>query len=734
MDILSKLAEEFPSIRQDRAQNIINLIDEGNTIPFIARYRKEMTGSCDDQVLREFNDRLLYLRNLEKRKEEVAKSIREQGKMTDEIQTALDGATTLTEVEDIYRPYKQKKKTRASVAIERGLQPLADYILAQDKNADVRAEAEKYVDEEKGVLTIEDAISGAKDIIAEIVSDDANVRKKLRNLFMKNGEIETRLVNAEDEGAKVYEMYADYSESIAEIKSHRVLAVNRGEKEGFLKVKVTFNDTIAKRITGAGYLKDGGYSTTLVSEAVDDGYDRLIFPSIEREIRAALTEAASEQAIKMFEVNLKPLLMQPPVKDKVTLGLDPAYRTGCKIAVVDGTGKVLDKTVVYPTPGPKQNVEAAKVKLKELIEKYNVDIISIGNGTASKESEIFVAELIKEIHEATGRDVAYIVVSEAGASVYSASPLGAEEFPDFDVAERSAVSIARRLQDPLAELIKIDPKSIGVGQYQHDMDKKRLDSVLSGVLEDCVNSVGVDLNTASVSLLKYVAGLNAGIAKNIVTYREANGKFVSRKDILKVPKLGEKAFTQCAGFLRITDGSNILDNTAVHPESYAAAERLLQLFGYSEEDVKEGKISDLPNKVKEYGAEKAAKEVGLDVPTLNDIVAEIIKPGRDIREALPKPVLRQDIMDINDLAPGMELSGTVRNVVDFGAFVDIGVHQDGLVHISEITERYIRHPSDVLEVGQPVTVWVKDVDVKKNRIGLTMKNPAAKKKNAAKAQ
>lgn len=734
MDILKKLTEEFPSIREDRAQNIINLIDEGNTIPFIARYRKEMTGSCDDQVLREFNDRLLYLRNLEKRKEEVEKSITDQGKMTDEIRLALDAATTLTEVEDIYRPYKQKKKTRASIAIERGLQPLADFILAQDKNADVKSEAEKYIDEEKGITTVDEAIAGAKDIIAEIVSDDANVRKKLRNLFMKNGEIETKLINADKDEAKVYEMYADYSESVAEIKSHRVLAVNRGEKEGFLKVKVTFNEVIAKRIAGAGYLKDGGYSTQLVQEAVEDGYDRLIYPSIEREIRAALTEAASEQAIKMFEVNLKPLLMQPPVKDKITLGLDPAYRTGCKIAVVDGTGKVLDKTVVYPTPGPKQNIDAAKVKLKELIAKYNVDIISIGNGTASKESEIFVADLIKEVKAETGRDVAYVVVSEAGASVYSASPLGAEEFPDFDVAERSAVSIARRLQDPLAELIKIDPKSIGVGQYQHDMDKKRLDSVLSGVLEDCVNSVGVDLNTASVSLLKYVAGLNAGIAKNIVTYREENGKFVSRKDILKVPKLGEKAFTQCAGFLRITDGSNILDNTAVHPESYAAAEKLLKLFGYSEDDVKNGKITELPKKVKEYGAEKAAAETGLDVPTLNDIVAEIIKPGRDIRESLPKPVLRQDIMDINDLAPGMELTGTVRNVVDFGAFVDIGVHQDGLVHISEITDRYIKHPSDVLEVGQPVTVWVKDVDVKKNRIGLTMKNPAAKKKVAAKAQ
>ncbi len=726
MDILKKLTEEFPSVRADRAQNIVTLIDDGNTIPFIARYRKEMTGGIDDQLLREFNDRLVYLRNLEKRKEEVAASIEEQGKMTDEIRAALDAAATLTEVEDIYRPYKQKKKTRASVAIERGLQPLAEFLLAQDKNADVQAEAAKYVDEEKGVATAEDALAGAKDIIAEIVSDDANVRKKLRNLFMKNGELTTRLIDPEKEGAKTYEMYADHSEPVGEIKSHRVLAANRGEKEGFLKVRIAVNEEIAKRIAGAGYIKDGGESTRLVREAVDDGCTRLLLPSVEREVRAALTEAASEQAIKMFEVNLRPLLMQPPVKDKVTLGLDPAYRTGCKIAVVDGTGKVLDKTVVYPTPGPKQNIDDAKAKLKALIAKYGVEIVSIGNGTASKESEIFVAELIKEIKEETGREVSYIVVSEAGASVYSASPLAAEEFPDFDVAERSAVSIARRLQDPLSELIKIDPKSIGVGQYQHDMDKKRLDFVLAGVLEDCVNSVGVDANTASVSLLRYVAGLNAGVAKNIVAYREQNGKFTDRKQILKVPKLGEKAFTQCAGFLRIRDGDNILDNTAVHPESYGAAEKLLKLFGYTDEDVKANAISDLPKKVKEYGEARAAEETGLDVPTLKDIVAELIKPGRDVRDSLPQPVLRSDVMDIKDLVPGMELIGTVRNVVDFGAFVDIGVHQDGLVHLSEITDRYVRRPSDVLEVGQRVTVWIKEVDLKRNRIALTMKKPQAK--------
>lgn len=734
MDIIKKLSDEFPAIRTEHVKNIVGLIDEGNTIPFIARYRKEMTGSCDDQVLRELDERLQYLRNLEKRKEEVCKSISEQGKMTEELQKAIDAAATLTEVEDLYRPYKQKKKTRASVAIERGLQPLADFILFQDPDSDVVAESEKYIDMDKGVPDITAAIAGAKDIIAEVVSDDANVRKKLRNLFLKNGEIETKLVNTEQDGAKTYEMYADHAENVAEIKGHRILAINRGEKEGYLKVKIAFNDQIAKRVAGAGYLKNGGYATQLVKEAVDDGYTRLLYPSIEREIRSILTESASEQAIKTFELNLKPLLMQPPVKDKVTLGLDPAYRTGCKIAVVDGTGKVLDKTVVYPTPGPKQNIEAAKAKLKDLIAKYGVEIISIGNGTASKESEIFIADLIKEIQEESGREIAYIVVSEAGASVYSASPLGAEEFPDFDVAERSAVSIARRLQDPLAELIKIDPKSIGVGQYQHDMDKKRLDSVLSGVLEDCVNSVGVDLNTASVSLLKYVSGLNAGIAKNIVSYREEHGKFYSRREILKVPKLGEKAFTQCAGFLRIADGKNILDNTAVHPESYDAAQKLLSLFGYSADDVREGNIADLPQKVREYGENNVAQEIGSDVPTLKDIVVEIIKPGRDIRETFPKPILRQDIMDIKDLMPGMELIGTVRNVVDFGAFVDIGVHQDGLVHLSEITDRYIRHPSDVLEVGQRVKVWIKDVDIKKNRIGLTMKNPSVKKKQQVKAR
>ena len=719
MDILQTITQEF-NLKPIHAQNIVSLIDEGNTIPFIARYRKEMTGSCDDQVLREFFDRLTYLRNLEKRKEEVTNAITEQGKMTDEIRAALGKAVTLTEVEDVYRPYKQKRKTRASVAIAKGLQPLADAILAQDKTLDVSAEAEKYLSDE--VPTVKDAIDGARDIIAEIISDDAQTRKKLRNFFFKHGEISSVYAKgkeAEDE-VKTYGMYAEYCEPVSEVKSHRILALNRGEKEEFLKVSIVVDEEFAKRITAASFLKDGGESSKIVKEAAEDGYTRLIAPSVEREVRAQLFDDASEQAIKMFELNLKPLLMQPPVKDKITMGWDPAFRTGCKICVVDGTGKVLDKTVVFPTP-PQNKTAEAKVVLKQLIAKHGVEVISCGNGTASKESEIFIAELIKEIKAETGHEVGYVIVNEAGASVYSASALGAEEFPDYDVTARSAVSIARRLQDPLAELIKIDPKSIGVGQYQHDMNEKRLDGALSGVLEDCVNSVGVDLNTASVSLLKFVAGLNSSVAKNIVAYREENGRFKSRKQLLKVPKLGEKAYTQCAGFLRIDGGENILDNTAVHPESYAKAEKLLSLFSYTKEDVKARRISDLRQKIKAYGEEKAAKETELDSATLSDIITELMKPGRDIREGLPAPTLRKDIMGIEDLRVGMELTGTVRNVVDFGAFIDIGVHQDGLVHISEITERYIKHPSEVLKVGQIVQVWVKEVDVKKNRIGLTMK-------------
>ena len=718
MDIKKQLAVEF-NLPENYSENIITLIDEGNTIPFIARYRKEMHGNCDDQVLREFADRLNYLRNLQKRKDEVTSSITEQGKMTEEIENALANAVTLTEVEDIYRPYKQKKKTRATVAIAKGLQPLADIIFAQEiKEGSVEDLAMPYVDAEKEVNSTKEAIKGACDIVAEMISDMAELRKKLRNVFLKTGTISSKLVKVDD-GSSTYETYTDYAEQISEIKTHRVLALNRGEQEEYLKVKVVIDEEFAHRIVRAAVVKSGSITTELVKDSADDAYDRLIYPSIEREIRSYLTDIASEQAIKMFEVNLQPLLMQPPLKGKTVMGFDPAYSTGCKIAVVDQTGKVLDKTVVYPTaPTNETKIAEAKKKLKELIAKYNVDVVSIGNGTASKESEIFIAELIKELD----RTVNYIVVSEAGASVYSASKLGAEEFPDYDVSERSAVSIARRLQDPLAELIKIDPKSIGVGQYQHDMPEKRLDAVLEGVLEDCVNKVGVDLNTASASLLKYVAGLNSGIAKNIVTYREENGKFTSRNQILKVPKLGAKAFTQCAGFLRITDGKNILDNTAVHPESYDGAEKLLKLFGYTDKDVACGKLNDLPNKIKEYGQEKTAQECGMGIPTMQDIVAELLRPGRDVREALPKPVLRSDILSISDLKEGMELTGTVRNVVDFGAFVDLGVHQDGLVHISQISDKYIKHPSEVLKVGQIVRVKVIGVEVKKNRIALSMKN------------
>ena len=719
MDILQTITQEF-QLTPTHAKNVISLLDEGNTVPFIARYRKEMTGSCDDQVLRELNDRLTYLRNLEKRKEEVANAITEQGKMTEEIALALEKAITLTEVEDIYRPYKQKRKTRASVAIAKGLQPLADAILAQNKAFDVYKEAEKYVNAE--VLTAKEAVDGAKDIIAEMISDDAATRKKLRNFYFRHGELVSSYAKGKEEAdeAKTYGMYADYKEPVAGVKGYRVLALNRGEKEEYLKVSIQVDDEFAARIVGSAFVKDGGESSVIVREAAEDSYQRLIAPSVEREVRAQLFEEASEQAIKTFELNLKPLLMQPPVKNKITMGWDPAFRTGCKICVVDGTGKVLDKTVVFPTPPQNKTVEA-KVILKAMIAKHGVEVISCGNGTASKESEIFIAELIKEIKTETGREVAYVIVNEAGASVYSASKLGAEEFPDYDVTARSAVSIARRLQDPLAELIKIDPKSIGVGQYQHDMNEKRLDSALSGVLEDCVNSVGVDLNTASVSLLKYVAGLNAAVAKNIVAYREENGRFQSRKQLLKVPKLGEKAYTQCAGFLRIDNGENILDNTAVHPESYGKAEKLLSLFSYTKEDVRARRIDDLRQKIKTYGESRAAEETGLDSATLFDVVSELMKPGRDVREALPAPMLRTDVLSISDLKVGMTLKGTVRNVVDFGAFIDIGVHQDGLVHISEIAEKYVKHPSDVLKVGQVVEVRIKDVDVKKNRIGLTMK-------------
>ena len=710
MDYSLKLSKEF-SLRADHSANIISLIDEGNTIPFIARYRKEMTGSCDDQVLREFSDRLKYLRNLDKRKEEIAASITEQGKMTDEIMIALAGAETLTEAEDIYRPFKQKRKTRASVATEKGLKPLADFILEQT-DADLNLKAQEFISEEKGVESVEKAIAGASDIIAEMVSDDAELRKTLRKKIFEVGELSCKLL--ENENAKTYDMYADYSEKIAKIPSHRILAVNRGEKEECLKVSVTVDTEAFIEAVKSVYVKNQTECANVVALACADAYSRLIFPSVEREVRNELTEKASEQAIKMFEVNLRPLLLQPPLKGKTILGLDPAYRTGCKIAVIDSEGNVLDTAVVYPTP-PQSKIEEAKAVLLKLIDKHKVNVVSIGNGTASKESEIFVANMIKE----SGRDLAYAVVNEAGASVYSASKLGAEEFPDFDVTQRSAVSIARRLQDPLAELIKIDVKSIGVGQYQHDMPEARLEEVLGGVVEDCVNSVGVDLNTASPSLLSYVAGLNKGIAKEIVKYR-AEKPFLKREDLLSVKKLGAKAFEQCAGFLRIV-GGNVLDNTGVHPESYPAVEKLLAFTGYTLDDVANGKIGDIKAKIEQKGWDNAAKECGVGVPTVQDIVAELLKPGRDIRDSLPKPILRSDLMDLADLKEGMEINGTVRNVIDFGVFVDIGVHQDGLVHISQISDNYIKHPSDVLKVGDLVKVKVLGVDTIKKKISLTMK-------------
>ena len=718
MDIKKKLAEEF-NLKPEYASNIVDLINDGNTIPFIARYRKEMHGACDDQVLREFADRLNYLNNLITRKEEVKNSIESQEKWTDEIAKALDAAQTLTEVEDIYRPYKQKKKTRASVAIAKGLEPLADIIFAQElKECDFSELCAPYIDEEKGVTNVKEAIDGAKDIIAERVSDDAENRKTLRKLIYEIGLLECKLDPKDEKNEKisVYEMYKEYSEKVSSVPPHRVLAINRGEKDECLKAGIKLDEEAALNKIKAAFKKDSAFNE-IMDETIADSYDRLIFPSIEREVRSELFEVASEQAIKMFEVNLKPLLLQPPLKGKVILGLDPAYRTGCKIAVIDENGNVLDNTVVYPTP-PQNKTEEAKRILKNLISKYNVDVISIGNGTASKESEIFVADLIKECD----RPVNYMVVNEAGASVYSASKLGAEEFPDLDLTARSAISIARRLQDPLAELIKIDVKSIGVGQYQHDMPQKRLSEVLTGVVEDCVNSVGVDLNTASYSLLSYVSGLNSSIAKNIVEYRKKT-PFRRRSQLMEVNKLGAKAFEQCAGFLRIPGGEDVLDNTSVHPEAYAAAEKLLNKFGYTDEDVRKGKITDIRTKVKEEGAGKVAEEIGIGEPTLADMVEEIIRPGRDIRDSLPPPVLRADLMDIKDLKEGMELTGTVRNVIDFGAFVDIGVHHDGLVHISEISDNYIKHPSEALTVGEVVRVRVIGVDVAKQRINLSMRSP-----------
>ena len=713
MNVLEKITQEL-NLKLWQVEAAVKLLDDGNTVPFIARYRKEVTGSLDDQVLRALSERLSYLRNMEETAQKIKAAIEEQGALTEELSAAIDAASTLTELDDLYRPYKKKRKTRASVAKEKGLAPLADLIYAQaPDSAEPIILAKDFVNLELGVETAEDALQGAKDIIAELISDDADIRKRMRFVCMAHGIL---VVKAAGEELDVYEMYADYREPLSKIANHRVLAINRGEKEDFLKVSVEFDRDKAMFIISRDHIKEGSLCTEAVKEAAEDAYTRLIFPSIEREMRNALTEKASADAIKVFSQNLQQLLMQPPVKDTVTIGLDPGYRTGCKVAVVDGTGKVLDTGVIYPVP-PHNKIDEAKQIIKTLVKKHNVRTFAIGNGTASHETECFAAEVIKEINDGLN----YMVVSEAGASVYSASKLAAEEFPQFDVALRSAVSIARRMQDPLAELVKIEPKAIGVGQYQHDMPERELATSLDGVVEYCVNSVGVDLNTASVQLLSRVSGINSAIAKNIVAYREENGVFIDRAQLKKVSKLGPKAYEQCAGFLRIIGGKKALDNTSVHPESYDAATKLLKLCGFSEQDVTDRKINGITEQIESRGAEALAGELGVGVPTLMDIAKELEKPGRDPRDELPKPMLRQDIMSMEDLKPGMELTGTVRNVIDFGAFVDIGVHQDGLVHISQITNRYIKHPSEVLKVGDIVTVWVLGVDAGKKRISLTMR-------------
>ena len=702
---------------ETHVKNVIDLIDEGATIPFIARYRKELHGSMDDQLLRTLADRLQYLRNLAQRKEEVKNSIAGQDKLTEELAAAIDAAATLAEVEDLYRPYKQKRRTRATMAKEKGLEPLALIYLSKDTPCpDPRQAAEGFIDPEKGVMTVEDAIQGANDIIAEVISDDAEIRRQLKELYHKRAVLVSAAADKEPEDS-VYRLYYDFSAPLSKVQGHQVLAINRGEKEGILKAGVELDGDTA-RITVRRRVVPGVAAMDIVRAAADDAYDRLLQPSLEREMRAELTDTASEGAIQNFAINLRPLLMQPPVKGKVTMGLDPGYRMGCKVAVVDGTGKVLDTTVVYPTHGERQKQEAIS-KLAQLIQTHAVVHLAIGNGTASRETEQMAVELIRRV----GGGVSYMMVNEAGASVYSASKLAAEEFPDYDVNLRSAVSIARRLQDPLAELVKIDPQAIGVGQYQHDMPQARLAQTLDGVVEDCVNGVGVDLNTASAPLLTRVSGLNASTAKNIVKYREENGVFTSRKQVLKVPKLGPKAFEQCAGFLRVPESKSVLDNTGVHPESYSAAEKLLALCGYTLDDVKAGGLSELKEKAEAISLDKLAADCGVGVPTLTDIIKELTKPGRDPRDELPPPILRTDVLEMKDLKPGMELQGTVRNVIDFGAFVDIGVHQDGLVHISQICDRFIKHPSQVLSVGDVVTVWVLEVDEKKKRIGLTMKKP-----------
>ena len=716
MDIIQTLAQELDK-KPQYVENVVRLLDEGNTIPFIARYRKELHGAMDDTSLRTLEERLQYLRGLEERREAVKNAIEEQGKLTAELTAAIDRAKTLAEVEDLYRPYKQKRRTRATAAKEKGLEPLAALLFAQERDCPRPEDAaQNFIDPEKGVETIADALQGANDIIAEWISDDAAVRKSLRELLERRGTLRSLAATEED---SVYRLYYEFEQSLSRLQGHQILAINRGEKEKKLSATVLLDRELALPLLRRAVVKPGSAAMEFVKDAAEDAYDRLIYPSLEREMRTALTEKASEGAIGQFALNLKPLLMQPPVKGKVTMGLDPGYRMGCKVAVVDGTGKVLDTAVVYPTYGERQKKEAIAA-LAKLIKKHGVENIAIGNGTASRETEQMAVELIRQVNEA-GTRVSYMIVSEAGASVYSASKLAAEEFPQYDVNLRSAVSIARRLQDPLAELVKIDPKAIGVGQYQHDCPQKQLDEALNGVVEDCVNAVGVDVNTASPSLLQRVAGLNGTTAKNVVAYREENGAFTSRAQIKKVPKLGPKAFQQCAGFLRVPESKSVLDNTAVHPESYDAAKALLELTGHTLADVKAGTLSDLPGRVKAYGEEQAAEAIGVGVPTLRDIVSELLKPGRDVRDELPKPILRTDVLEMKDLKPGMVLTGTVRNVIDFGVFVDIGVHQDGLVHISQVSDKFIRHPSEVVSVGDVVKVAVLEVDEKKKRISLSMK-------------
>ena len=710
MDILKKLQEEL-EIRLSQVENTVKLLDEGNTVPFIARYRKEMTGSLDDQIIRRLSERLASLRNLEEKREQVKNAIAEQGSLTDELAAKLEQAETQTEIDDIYRPFRPKRRTRASIAKEKGLEPLAEMLWGQRLPVPLEEYAAAFLDAEKGVETIEDALQGAKDILAERISDDAELRKLLRGELLKNGSLLSR--KAKDEPS-VYEMYYDYSEPLKKAAGHRILAMNRGEKEGFLSVKLEGDEAAVLQRMERNMIRKNSQTAEILREVIADSYKRLIAPSLEREIRNDLTEQAEESAIGVFRENLKQLLLQPPISGKVVLALDPAYRTGCKIAVIDATGKPLETTVVYPTPPQNKTAEAEK-KLLALIEKHSIDLISIGNGTASRESELFVAEMLKK----TKRKVQYIIANEAGASVYSASKLGAEEFPEYDVSLRSAVSIGRRIQDPLAELVKIDPKSIGVGQYQHDMNQKRLGEALGGVVEDCVNSVGVDLNTASPALLSYVAGINSTVAKNILKYREENGKFSTRKELLKVPKLGPKAYEQCAGFLRLPESTMPLDNTGIHPESYKAAEQLLKVCGFSLEDVACRRISGLRKKV--VIPEKTAEQIGVGVPNLEDMIKELEKPGRDPRDEAPAPVLRSDVLSMEDLQEGMVLTGTVRNVIDFGVFVDIGVHQDGLVHISQICDRFIKHPLEAVKLGDIVKVKVLSVDLEKKRISLSMK-------------